>query len=111
MEPGFDQLVTKYGIYGTVFVIALFGLSKALPSMVSSFFSTRLQTADTTARTDIIEMQAKHLDELSAQVATLQSMFDTEITKRRAAEDQVAMLTRRVVGLETQLRLLGHEPI
>lgn len=110
MEPGFDALLTKFGVFGSIFILAMFGISKALPSILQSFFSSRLQTADATARTDIIEMQGKQLEELAAQIHTVQAMFDDEIKRRRDAEDKVAMLTRRVASLEDQLRKLGHEP-
>jgi len=111
MEPEFFGLTPKYGVYGTLVLVALFGLSKVLPQIVQSWFSTQLGAADTTARTDIIETMAAQLARLDAAVKALEAKNEDERQRRIAAEDRVATLTRRVATLEDQIRQLGHVPV
>ena len=97
MESTVVELITKYGLFSGV---AIWAASFILPRL----FKARGEIAETTARTDIIEL-------LNARVARLENEFEDERDKRIEAEDLVDKLMRRIDKLEAQIRALGHEPL
>lgn len=111
MEPEALGLIPKYGVYGALVLGVLFGLSKILPQIVQSWFSTQLGAADAVARTDIIETMNAQIARLTESMRALEARNEDERKRRIAAEDQVATLTRRVATLEDQIRQLGHTPL
>ncbi|MBR0346045.1 MAG: hypothetical protein IJI03_12385 [Rudaea sp.] len=110
MEPEFLALVSKWGVGGAIAIAGLWGLSKALPQIVQSWFSTRLTAADSVARTDIIEQMNAQITRLSDSVRALEAKNEDERQKRILAEDKVATLSRRMTLLEDQIRALGAIP-
>ncbi len=102
-----DISVTELALrYGPVAAIAIYAASLA----VSKFFASREGFVESGARVDVIEMLTQRVKNLEESQVSYQRQFEEERRSRMKAEDDVAVLTRRVSTLEAQLRGLGHEP-
>ena len=104
MDSGFVEIIAKYGLLpGAVLYLASLIIPKALEA--------RTGVAAATARTDVIDMLTDRVAKLEKGQEEAWAAHEEERKRRIAAEDEVAVLKRRVASLEDQLRALGHPPV
>lgn len=104
MDLSLADLALKYGP-ATALIIYAASLA------VTKFFGAREGVTESGARVDVIDMLTARVRLLEEGQNTYQRQLEDEREKRRAAEDAVATLTRRVSSLEAQLHALGVKPV
>lgn len=102
-QPEIIKLIAYCGALPT---IILLGASKLLPLLTSS----RADVAEAGARVGMLDQLQARMANLETQTTLLQTALDTERGLRRAAEDSVARLTRRVGTLESYIKTQGGVP-
>jgi hypothetical protein len=95
------------GWFGVLPAVLLVGLSKILPMLTGA----RSDIAESGARVGMLDQLQARLARVEDQQKATQNDLDAERTARRAAEDKVSKLYRRVTDLEAQIRGLGGTPL
>lgn len=108
-----ELLIKLIGWGGALPAILIFVASKLFPIWLrgrSDAANVAADVAEAGARVGMLEQLQARLAKVEENQAVLNDLYDKERELRRAAEDKVATLTRRVGALERQIKSLGATP-